>query len=148
MAETSEPWSVRLEIPSERGAGQAFLGQMLDHLHAQHWPDAEVFGIHLAVEEAVVNAAHHGNCFAEDKRVRILCEVKPERFWIEIEDEGCGFDPYAVPDCTAEDRLEVPSGRGVMLMRAFMNTIEYNTCGNRVRMEKLRGVPVDVEDED
>jgi serine/threonine-protein kinase RsbW len=55
-----------------------------------------------------------------------------------IADEGPGFDPGSVPDCTSDERLEAPSGRGVMLMRSFMTTIEYNAAGNAVVLEKVR----------
>jgi serine/threonine-protein kinase RsbW len=66
----------------------------------------------------------------------------PDEMRIEVEDEGSGFDPSAVPDCTLEDRLDVPSGRGVMLMRSFMTSVAFNARGNRVTMEKKR-VPAD-----
>jgi serine/threonine-protein kinase RsbW len=55
---------------------------------------------------------------------------------IRITDEGDGFDPGQVPDCTADDRLEMPGGRGVMLMKSFMTRIEYNAKGNSVLLEK------------
>jgi serine/threonine-protein kinase RsbW len=55
-----------------------------------------------------------------------------------IEDEGPGFAPTDVPDPTAEENLEKPGGRGIMLMKAFMTRVEYNQKGNRVRLEKVR----------
>jgi serine/threonine-protein kinase RsbW len=64
--------------------------------------------------------------------------VAAERVRIEIIDEGEGFDPAIVPDCTLEDRLDVPSGRGVMLIRSFMTRVEYNEKGNAVVLEKAR----------
>jgi serine/threonine-protein kinase RsbW len=140
-------WSTEITIPSERGAGTSFLSDLLDHLHANSWPDGEVFGIHLAIEEAVVNAIRHGNKFATDKTVKIRCILSQDKLWIEIEDQGAGFNPLAVPDCTSDERIEVPSGRGVMLMKAFMNCVEFNEQGNRVRMEKIRGLAVPQEDE-
>ena len=47
--------------------------------------------------------------------------------------------PARIPDCTADDRLDAPGGRGVMLMRSFMTRIEYNAAGNAVELEKRRG---------
>ena len=76
------------------------------------------------------------------------CEYRPpervdligqERVVVEIEDEGPGFDVEDVPDPTAEENLEKPSGRGIMLMRAFMDRVEYLDRGNRVVLEKSRG---------
>ena len=64
--------------------------------------------------------------------------VSADRVRVAIADEGPGFDPGSVPDCTSDERLEAPSGRGVMLMRSFMTTIEYNAAGNAVVLEKVR----------
>ncbi len=68
----------------------------------------------------------------------LRCNLSPERIWIEIRDEGTGFNPEVLPDCTASDNLQTASGRGVMLMRAYMSRVEFNECGNCVTMEKLR----------
>jgi serine/threonine-protein kinase RsbW len=98
----------------------------------------DLFGVHLAVEEAVVNAIRHGNKLDAAKRVRLLCKICDHRLRIEVADEGPGFDPAKVPDPTENENLEVPSGRGIMLMRNFMHFVEYNAVGNRVVMEKHR----------
>jgi serine/threonine-protein kinase RsbW len=108
-------------------------------LGAYGWQPADVFAVHLAVEEAIVNAIVHGNKLDASKKVHVECEVSADRVRVAITDEGPGFDPASVPDCTAEERLEAPSGRGVMLMRSFMTSIEYNAAGNAVMLEKVRG---------
>ena len=54
-----------------------------------------------------------------------------------MSDEGPGFDPADVPDCTLDENLDKPSGRGLKLMRNFMTMVEYNEHGNRVVMEKI-----------
>ena len=112
---------------------------MLNQLGAYGWQPADVFAVHLAVEEAIVNAIVHGNKLDASKKVHVECEVSADRVRVAITDEGPGFDPASVPDCTAEERLEAPSGRGVMLMRSFMTSIEYNAAGNAVMLEKVRG---------
>ena len=53
-------------------------------------------------------------------------------------DEGEGFELYEVPDPTADENVDRPSGRGIMLMRNFMCSVSYNEKGNRVVMEKAR----------
>jgi serine/threonine-protein kinase RsbW len=55
-----------------------------------------------------------------------------------VQDEGTGFDPNHVPDCTADENLQCPGGRGVTLIRAYMTNVEFNPCGNTVTMEKIR----------
>ncbi len=130
-------WHREFELPSERGASRVVMDDLLAQLGLHGWPEAEIFGVHLATEEAITNAIVHGNKLDPAKRVHVACAVSPERVWIEIHDQGDGFDPAAVPDCTADDRLEVPSGRGVMLMKSFMTRIEYNAKGNGVVLEKV-----------
>lgn len=95
------------------------------------------FAIRLAFEEAVNNAIRHGNAMDVTKSVRIEYEVTPARAVIAIADEGKGFNPGQVPDPTCDENLEKPGGRGVMLMRAYMDKVTYNRRGNRVSMVKL-----------
>ena len=61
-------------------------------------------------------------------------KISKDTVWIAVEDEGCGFDPGAVPDPTEEANLEIPSGRGIMLMRAYMTEVEIMSPGNRIEM--------------
>jgi serine/threonine-protein kinase RsbW len=131
-------WQKKVDLPSERGVTRMVTDDLLEQLGAHGWPPSDIFAIHLAAEEALVNAIVHGNQLDPEKRVHVACAVSPDRVWLEITDEGAGFDPASVPDCTLEDRLDVPSGRGVMLMRSFMTRIEYNHKGNSVVLEKLR----------
>ena len=132
-------WRCDVHLPSERGASRGVMDDLLGQLGAHGWSASDIFGVHLAAEEAITNAIVHGNKLDPAKRVHVACEVSPERVWIEIHDQGDGFNPAAVPDCTAADRLEVSSGRGVMLMKSFMTRIEYNAKGNGVVLEKVRG---------
>jgi serine/threonine-protein kinase RsbW len=136
-------WSRRIDLPSERGASRQVTDELLEQLGAFGWAPSEIFNIHLAVEEAIVNAIIHGNKLDPAKRVHVDCEVSHDLARIRITDEGDGFDPARVPDCTLEDRLDVPSGRGVMLMRTFMTRIEYNAKGNSVVLEKKRAAAED-----
>ena len=137
---TTEQWNVLVErsIPSDVIAGREIMERLLAELEAVEWIQEELFGVHLAVEEAVVNAIRHGNQEDASKQVHVLCRMTGDRVRIEVEDEGPGFSPEEVPDCTEEDNLEVPSGRGIMLMRSFMTRVEYNERGNRVLLEKSR----------
>lgn len=140
MAAQSAPdaWRLSVDLPSERGANRGVTDAILERLGAFGWPESDIFAIHLAAEEAIVNAIVHGNKLDPTKRVHVECEVSGDAVRLSISDEGAGFDPASLPDCTADDRLEAPSGRGVMLMRSFMTRIEYNAKGNAVVLEKIR----------
>lgn len=131
-------WQRVVVLPSERGASRLIMEELLEQLGIHGWSPSDIFAIHLAAEEAIVNAILHGNKLDVAKTVRVTCTVSPDLARIEVEDEGQGFDPSAVPDCRLDERLEAPNGRGVMLMRTFMTRIEYNDRGNRVLMEKRR----------
>ena len=139
MSDHGRPgWRHEAILPSERGASRLVLDELVEQLAAHNWPQSDIFGIHLAAEEAIVNAIVHGNRLDPSKKVRVVCEVAAEVVRIEIVDEGPGFDPATVPDCTRDDRLDLPSGRGLMLMRSFMTKIEYLGRGNAVVLEKVR----------
>jgi serine/threonine-protein kinase RsbW len=131
-------WHRKIDLPSERGVSRLFTDDLLEQLGVHGWSPSDIFAIHLAAEEAIVNAIVHGNKLDAAKRVHVNCEVSADHVLITIDDEGEGFDPAKVPDCTLEERLEVPGGRGVMLMRSFMTRIEYNAKGNGVVLEKIR----------
>lgn len=138
MSKTFSAWTIERTIPSELLAGRQILEEVLEKLEAENWTSRDLFGIRLALEEAVVNAIKHGNCLDKNKHVHVICRSTSEKLHVEVSDQGCGFSPEAVPDCTDADRIEVPNGRGIMLMRSFMSLVEYNDAGNVVVMEKLR----------
>ncbi len=124
----------------------------------------------IAVEEALLNALYHGNLevssdlketdpnlFEETARQRSLEEpyrnrrifvdalVSRESASITIRDEGQGFDPTNLPDPCDLENLDKPSGRGILLMRSFMDEIRFNERGNEVTLVK-HGVEPDSSD--
>jgi serine/threonine-protein kinase RsbW len=103
------------------------------------FPDRAVFGVRLALEEALVNAVKHGNRGDPGKRVRVRYRVTPEEVWAEVEDEGQGFDPAGVADPTTEEGLSRPGGRGLLLMRHYLSSVRHNEKGNAVTLGKRRG---------
>lgn len=99
--------------------------------------ERDIFCVCLALEEALVNAIKHGNQMDPAKQLVVAYRVESESIEIKIQDEGNGFDPGDVPDPTAAENLERPCGRGLLLMRHYMNEVEYNARGNVVHMKKL-----------
>ena len=138
---SQEQWIWRCDhvIPSDTAAGRRVLEEVLQELEARHWRPRDIFSIHLAMEEALVNAITHGNHLDPQKQVKICCRISPELVRVEISDEGPGFNPGTLPNPTDPDRLECPCGRGVLLMRAFMSRVEWGDSGNSVVLEKERG---------
>jgi serine/threonine-protein kinase RsbW len=131
-------WKLDRSIPSQLPSGRALIDELLGRFESENWSSRDIFGIRLALEEAVVNAIKHGNRLDAAKRVHLICHSTPEKIWIKVSDEGPGFDPEQVPDCTDDAHIDVPNGRGIMLMRNYMSRVEYCPPGNVVVMEKQR----------
>jgi len=131
--------SLRATLASNLEDYHGFIEKVLEHLKELGWQHCDLFAVHMALEESISNAIRHGNKLAPDKKVEVDCQLSPDRFWTKIVDEGVGFKPSAVPDCCAPDRLEVPGGRGLALINAYMTSVEYNDRGNCLTMEKRLG---------
>ena len=125
-------------MPSRPGAYVPCMQEILMQLARCGWDGRDLFGVELTLEESLSNAIRHGNCMDESKQVFVECKVSPERFWLRVEDEGHGFQPQKVPDCTADANLGCPGGRGLALIKAYMTRVEHNKRGNCVTMEKVR----------
>ena len=138
MPEKPWIWQSETVIPSRTAAARATLDQLIAELARNGWPRCEIFRVRLAVEEALVNAIKHGNRQDPSKRIQVGFCLFTDLVRIEIVDEGRGFDPATLPDCTDSEHLDAPCGRGVMLMRSLMSRVQFNVPGNRVTLEKER----------
>jgi serine/threonine-protein kinase RsbW len=125
-------------IPSDPVRARQVQDDVEQALKANHFEDKDVFGIRLALEEAIVNAIKHGNQLDSNKRVHIKYHVTHERFEIHIKDEGPGFNPDDIPDPMAPENLERECGRGLLLMKHYMTEVVFHPPGNAVSMIKLR----------
>ena len=79
----------------------------------------------VAVTEGVVNAIRQGNREDEAKQIHIEIETKPAEIIARIRDEGKGFDVEAVPDPRDPQNRMNPAGRGILMMRVFMDRVEF-----------------------
>ena len=95
--------------------------------------DGDLPDLQLALEEGLANAVKHGNQLNPAKQVKVECQLLDDcMIRVTIEDEGAGFNPEEVPDPTDFENLDKPSGRGIVLMRAFMDEVLYNDRGNQL----------------
>ena len=101
--------------------------------------DVHKFG--MAVREGVINAYNYGNRQDRTKKIRLSIEFEPDRMIVHVCDEGQGFEPTDVPDPLAEENLLRTSGRGLFLMKAFMDdfAVQRGACGGAelVMIKKL-----------
>ena len=81
--------------------------------------------IAMAVREAAINAVMHGNAYAESKTVTASFESTSDSLVIRIADQGPGLDPSTVPDPLAPENILRGSGRGIFLIRAFMDEVHF-----------------------
>ncbi|QDU40891.1 Adenylate cyclase 2 [Maioricimonas rarisocia] len=149
-------------LPNDRtllSAAISFLQESAAQLG--HVPRNELTRLGIALEEALSNAMIHGNLevysqlrehdndayerlIAErcnevpycDRRVFISSQFEPDRLIVTVRDEGLGFDAALVPDPTDAENLFRPSGRGLMLIHAFMDSVTHNEMGNEITMVK------------
>lgn len=77
--------------------------------------------IGMSVREGVINAFQYGNSQQRSKKIYLAFELEPEKMVIRVLDQGRGFNLEDVPDPLAEENLLKTSGRGIFLMRAFMD---------------------------
>jgi serine/threonine-protein kinase RsbW len=125
-------------IPSDLGEARRIQELIETELRLHHYEDKEIFGIRLALEEALVNAIKHGNQMDRTKKVHVRFRILLDRFDIGIADEGPGFNPCEIPDPLADENLERPCGRGLFLMRHYMSEVTVHPPGNRLSMSKVR----------
>lgn len=101
----------------------------------------EVFRISMAVREAAVNAVLHGNSYDPAKRVTASFETSHDALVIRISDQGQGLDPDTLPDPLAPENLLRGSGRGIFLIRSFMDEVRFRQLhpGTEITLIKRLG---------
>jgi serine/threonine-protein kinase RsbW len=96
----------------------------------------------MAVREAMVNAVVHGNRYSAHKKVHLQIQPQPAELRIRIADQGEGFDVQSIPDPRAQENLLRQSGRGLLLIRAFVDELHIHTVqphGTALELVKYLG---------
>ncbi len=139
---TSAPFvELRQAFPSRLAVISPFVDQLLRFIRFfmgnGRMARATEEQLEIAVHEALANAVIHGNHESPDKQVHLSCRCSMDgELLISVRDEGEGFDSGAAPDPTEAQRLLLPHGRGVHLMRALMDEVSFEENGRVVRMRK------------
>jgi serine/threonine-protein kinase RsbW len=115
--------------------------QLISELQANSFSDEDIFAVHLAVEEAFINGVKHGNKMDPTKQIKVDYLVDSDRIEVWVTDEGAGFDPDEVPDPRSGRNIYKSNGRGLLLMRSYMDEVEYNENGNTVHMVRFKEKP-------
>jgi CheY-like chemotaxis protein/anti-sigma regulatory factor (Ser/Thr protein kinase) len=153
---------LEFELENDPALIPALVKQLQDQLAPLRLCDQNgLIRVGVALEEALVNAMYHGNLEVSsqlrqedeamfhrliderrqtapyrDRRLRVLARLTPARAEFVITDEGRGYDPTSLPDPTNPANLETVGGRGLLLIRTFMDEIRFNPAGNQITMIK------------
>lgn len=140
----ADPVLFEMLIPSQMSAGIAVQDRVIGLMQDLQFSMRDVFAMRLSLEEAISNAIRHGNRYSADKQVWIRCELSEVLVRVVVRDEGEGFDPELVPDPTLAENLERPSGRGLLLMRAYLSECRYTESGRCLTLVRERNSPLPI----
>lgn len=130
-------FETRLEIPSHVGFITPAVERIVRRLHKSRCIPSKESAVRTALYEAMANAVTHGNHENVKKLVRVCCRYDAAQcVSIVVSDEGQGFDPRTVPDPTRPENLESEHGRGIFLMKAYMDEVHYEKGGTEVHLVK------------
>ncbi len=91
----------------------------------------DALNVGIAVREAVINAMLHGNRMDPSRKVEVSLQARPRSIRARVRDQGAGFDSGATPDPTVGDNLMRSSGRGILVMRAFVDKVDFKFLEGR-----------------
>lgn len=128
-----------MSLPSTVQAIEPTLRGVIQALAQLGCPDHVCSDVEVALREAMQNAVLHGNGANPRKRVRIECyEQSDGSLWLVVRDSGRGFNPARVADPTASENLFRETGRGILLIRHFMDEVQFRRGGREIHMRKKR----------
>ncbi len=135
------PISKSIVVESRPSAIEKVCKQILSKLEANGFNKDDIFAVHLALEEAFLNAVKHGNKMDPTKEVKIDYSVGLDKIEISVMDEGEGFEPEAVADPRYGESLYKPGGRGLLLINSYMDMVKFTERGNGLHMVRYKEKP-------
>ena len=128
-------------VGSEPSAINKVCKRILAEAEARHFDQEDTFAVHLALQEAFINAIKHGNKMDPKKEVKVDFSIDSHKIEVCLTDEGEGFNPDSIPDPRHGDNIYKTEGRGLLLMHSYMDVVEFNEQGNSVRMIRYKEKP-------
>jgi len=126
----------RVSLPSTRQSISDAVAVILEVARRCGCAAEQEADLEIALREALANAVIHGNDENENKGVFVRCYGGSDKTLILVRDEGAGFEPDEIPDPRGNDRVQLDHGRGLFLMRALMDQVEYRRRGCEVLLFK------------
>ena len=135
-------YDVSVMLTGDRAQIDQIEQDIMAQLEKFAYTKASRFAVKLSIEEAVANAFNHGHKhLPPGVPVRLEYSLAPDEVRVAVEDQGPGFVPADVPDPTMDENIEQPSGRGIMLIRAYMTRVAFSGTGNRIEMTYKKPAP-------
>ena len=131
----------KISIQSKIDLIDSAVTRTVDFAKEMGFTEDAIFGIDMAVREAVANAVKHGNCLDDKKSVDITLSDDSNSLEITIRDYGKGFSVEEVPDPTNPENIMKENGRGILFMQNFVDVVEWHNHpegGMFVKMVKNR----------
>jgi serine/threonine-protein kinase RsbW len=113
--------------------------------HKVGFAEEDLHKITMSVREAAVNAVLHGNAYDPHKKITVEYETGPNTLQITITDQGRGLKETDIPDPTAEENLLKTSGRGIFLIRSFMDEVKIRDLHPGTEITLVKHVTPDTE---
>ena len=110
----------------------------LKKLEKKGYSNNDIFQAHQSIHEILSNAIQHGNKYNMDKKVFVLYKITLEKFYISVIDEGRGFNYNNLPDPMIEKSIGKDYGKGLFIVKKYMDEVMFNDKGNRVMIGKLQ----------
>ncbi len=123
-------------VPSDLCEVHRVSSETLSFLKPLALNEGTLFDIRLCLEEALINAMKYGNQLKKELKVRLSVEYDAKEVRLTVEDQGPGFDPKKIKDCTERDNILRGHGRGLHLIHRLMDEVKYNSKGNSILMVK------------
>jgi serine phosphatase RsbU (regulator of sigma subunit)/anti-sigma regulatory factor (Ser/Thr protein kinase) len=111
---------------------------ILKSMDSHGWSDQNIKRVRICLHEIIKNALIHGNKRNPAKRVILPYQVTAEKVAVGVIDEGTGFNHSVAPDPTLPENVLKPGGRGLYILRHYMDTVEFNQAGNRIKITKVQ----------
>ena len=126
--------TIKIEIPSIN-ENIRIIESFIDNAKERFNLDDDIYGnIMIAVTESVNNAIMHGNKNDRTKNVTLSLSLNDNVINFQVRDEGLGFDFQNLPDPTAPENLDKPSGRGIFLMKHLSDEVNFSNNGSMVEL--------------
>ena len=126
--------AINIEIPS-LSENIRIVESFIDNAREKYDFNDDIYGnIMIAVTESVNNAIVHGNKSNKNKNVKLSLQLDENQVHFTVEDEGPGFKYEDLPDPTAPENLEKPSGRGIFLMKNLCDEVKFHDDGKKVEL--------------